>query len=119
MPNRQRGEIAAELGEATFHLCLPLGALAELESAFGADGLVGLARRFEGGTVSAKDLLIIIGCGLRGAGHKIADAEVARMSTPGGAAGYVRIVAELLAATFGAMAPGKDASLHPPMPQDA
>ena len=119
MANRLRGEIAAELGEQTYNLCLTLGALAELESAFGADGLAGLARRFEGGAVSAKDLLIIIGCGLRGAGHKIGDADVATMSAPGGAAGYVRIVADLLAATFGAMAPAKDETRPPPVPQDA
>ncbi|MBV1705855.1 MAG: gene transfer agent family protein [Hyphomicrobiales bacterium] len=119
MPNLQRGEIVAELGDQTWHLCLTLGALAELEGAFGADGLAGLARRFEDGAVSARDLLIIIGCGLRGAGHKISDAEVAQIRAPGVAAGYVRIVADLLAATFGAMASGKDEAARPPVPQDA
>jgi hypothetical protein len=39
--------------------------------------------------------------GLRGAGAEIADEEVAKLAAPGGAAGYVRIVSELLAATFG------------------
>jgi hypothetical protein len=31
----------------------------------------------------------------------VSDDEVARMSVPGGAAGYVRIAAELIEATFG------------------
>jgi hypothetical protein len=43
----------------------------------------------------------IIGAGLRGAGNDIDDATVARMQVDGGAAGYVTIVAQLLAATFG------------------
>ncbi|MGN6118018.1 MAG: GTA-gp10 family protein, partial [Nitrobacter sp.] len=43
MPNRHRGEIAAEFGGRQRTLVLTLGALAELESAFGADDLVALA----------------------------------------------------------------------------
>ena len=33
--------------------------------------------------------------------YAVRDDEVARMSVPGGAEGYVRIAAQLLAATFG------------------
>lgn len=102
MPNRHRGEIAAELGGRTYTLCLTLGALAELEAAFGVDGLVGLAERFEAGRFSARDAVRIIGAGLRGAGHQLSDEEVAALPSPDGAAGYVRILAELLAVTFGA-----------------
>jgi hypothetical protein len=40
MPNRHRGEIEAELGGERMTLVLTLGALAELESAFGVDDLV-------------------------------------------------------------------------------
>ena len=65
MANRQRGEIAAELGGKVYTLCLTLGALAELESGFGVEGLAGLAARFETGALSARDLLKIIGCGDR------------------------------------------------------
>ena len=46
MANRHRGEIEAEIGGARRTLVLTLGALAELESAFGADDLVALAERF-------------------------------------------------------------------------
>jgi len=42
----------------------------------------------------------IIGAGLRGAGESVSDDEVAAMSADGGAAGYVRIAADLIAATF-------------------
>lgn len=100
MPNIHRGEIAAELGGRSRTLVLTLGALAELEAAFGAADLVALAERFGAGRLSARDLVRIIGAGLRGAGEAVADDEVAAMPVEGGAAGYVRIAAELIAATF-------------------
>jgi hypothetical protein len=100
MPNKLRGEIAAELGGRARTLVLTLGALAELESAFGADDLAALAQRFGSGRLAARDLVRIIGAGLRGAGEATSDDEVAAMTAPGGAAGYVRIAAELIAATF-------------------
>jgi hypothetical protein len=105
MPNRHRGEIEAELGGACRRLVLTLGALAELESAFGADDLVDLAERFSGGRLRARDLVCLVGAGLRGAGESVTDQEVAAMTTPGGAAGFVRIAADLLAATFGTAEP--------------
>lgn len=101
MTNRHRGEIEARLGGRARRLALTLGALAELEQAFGADGLAGLAVRFESGRVSARDLAAIIGAGLRGAGEEIDDAGAAALIHEDGAPGYVRVVAELLAATFG------------------
>jgi hypothetical protein len=101
MPNRHRGEIEAELGGEKRTLVLTLGALAELEGAFGADDLVALAERFENGRMSARDAIRVIGAGLRGAGAEISDDEVSRMVAGGAAAGYVRIVSDLLAATFG------------------
>src|SRR3954469_19535568 len=105
MPNKYRGEIAACLGGRMRTLVLTLGALAELESAFEATDLVALAERFGSGRVSARDLVRIIGAGLRGAGESVTDGEVAAMTTDGGAAGYVRIAAELIAATFDDTAP--------------
>lgn len=101
MANRQRGEITATLDGRPWTLCLTLGALAELEAALDAGDLVALATRFENGRLTARDAARIIGAGLRGAGNDIDDAAVARMRAEGGAAGYVAIVAELLAATFG------------------
>ena len=101
MPNRHRGEIEAEIGGARRTLVLTLGALAELEAAFGANDMVALAERFGAGRLKARDLIRIIGAGLRGAGEAVSDDEVALMDVEGAAAGYVRIAAELIAATFG------------------
>ncbi|HEU5434746.1 MAG TPA: gene transfer agent family protein [Thermomicrobiales bacterium] len=100
MANKHRGEIAAELGGRQRTLVLTLGALAELESALGADDLVALAERFGSGRLSARDLTRIIGAGLRGAGEAVSDDEVAAMTVEGGAAGFAKIAAELIAATF-------------------
>ena len=100
MANRYRGEIDAELGGRRRTLVLTLGALAELEAAFAAPDLVALAERFGSGRLAARDLIRIIGCGLRGAGEAVSDDEVAAMAVEGGAAGYVRIAAALIAATF-------------------
>ncbi|HVY20476.1 MAG TPA: gene transfer agent family protein [Bauldia sp.] len=101
MVNRQRGEIEATLDGRSWTLCLTLGALAELEAALGEGDLLALAKRFEAGRLSATDAVHVIGAGLRGAGNDVDDAAVAGMRVDGGAAGYVAIVAELLAATFG------------------
>jgi hypothetical protein len=100
MANRHRGEIDAELGGKTYTLCLTLGALAELESAYGDEDLIAIAERFENGRIGAGDAIRVIGAGLRGGGNAIANDEVAAMSVGGGAAGYLAIVARLLTATF-------------------
>ncbi|HVV94710.1 MAG TPA: gene transfer agent family protein [Hyphomicrobiales bacterium] len=105
MANRHRGEIQAELGGRLYTLCLTLGALAELEAAFGAADLMALAERFQAGRFSAHDVIAILGAGLRGGGNDVADAEVAALAAAGGAPGYVRILGELLAATFGMAGP--------------
>lgn len=100
MVNRHRGEIEAELDGRRRTLCLTLGALAELETAYQDQDLLSLAERFERGAIGARDAIRIIGAGLRGAGHEVSDDEVAAFSVEGGAAGYIRIVADLLQATF-------------------
>jgi hypothetical protein len=119
MANRRRGEIDAELDGQRFTLCLTLGALAELENGFGANDLVALAEHFETRRLSAKDILRIISCGLRGAGHALSDEDVANMKVTGGLAAYVKIAADLLAATFGEVQPTEADAANPPSPQDA
>src|SRR5438067_12538431 len=101
MPNRHRGEIEAEIGGARRRLVLTLGALAELEAAFGADDLVALAERFGGGRLKACDLTRIIAAGLRGAGAAGCDEEVAAMTVAGGVEGFVRIAGVLIVPTLG------------------
>ena len=100
MVNRHRGEIEAELGGQKYTLCLTLGALAEIEHAYGGEDLIGIAERFETGRVKATDANCVIGAGLRGAGTEIDNQDVAKLSVAGAAAGYLRIVADLLRATF-------------------
>lgn len=102
MANKHRGEIDARLDGKSYRLCLTLGALAELEAAFGDEDMLALATRFESGRLSARDAVRVIGAGLRGGGHDIGDDAVSRMQAEGGAAGFVAIVAGLLTATFGA-----------------
>ena len=94
MPNAHRGEIAAVFDDTPHTLVLTLGALAELESAFGATDMLALAERFQSGRLSANDATKIIGAGLRAAGHALSDDDVSRLRTPDGAAGYVGIVAK-------------------------
>jgi hypothetical protein len=118
MTNPRRGEISAEFEGRPHTLCLTLGALAELESKFGAGGLVDLASRFESGKLSARDLTAIIACGLRGGGAAYSDEEVAAFKVIGGLHTYVRIAANLLAATFGDMEPDAEMSANPRRPQD-
>jgi hypothetical protein len=105
MPNPHRGEIEARLDGRPYTLCLTLGALAELEHAFGEEDMLALAERFQSGRLSARDAVRIVGAGLRGGGHDIPDDAVARMQADGAAAGFVDIVARLLTATFGGVRP--------------
>lgn len=100
MANRHRGEITAQLNGKPETLVLTLGALAELEDAFGGKDILAVAEHLQSGRLSARDCTKIIAAGLRGAGQEVSDADVAVMTTHGGAAGFVRIVADLLAATF-------------------
>lgn len=99
--NRRRGEVSAIIDGKERRLCLTLGALAELEDAFAADNLGALAERFQSGRLSARDLIRIIGAGLRGGGAEVSDAEVETMRIDGAAAGAAALAAELLSAAFG------------------
>lgn len=101
MPNRRRGEVEAVLDGRPATLVLTLGALAELEAAFAAADLSALAERFATGRLSARDVLRIAACGLRGAGREVTEAEVAAMRIDGGVVGWASLVADLLAVTFG------------------
>jgi hypothetical protein len=100
MANRHRGEIAVSLAGVEYTLCLTLGALAELEDAYGGEDLIAIAERFEQGRIKASDAIKVIGAGLRGGGHELSNADVSRPRIDGGAAGYLRLVADLLKATF-------------------
>jgi Phage tail tube protein, GTA-gp10 len=120
MANRYRGEIAATLDGRELTLCLTLGALAELETAFGVDTLSQLLARIGTGALSSSHISAIIGAGLRGAGHDYSNAQIAAMAAPGGPRQMANIAAGLLEATFGTGLGGGDAEPppNPPRPQD-
>ncbi len=99
--NRHRGEIEALFDGERRILCLTLGALAELETAFEVDDLTALAERFASGRMKATDMIRVIGAGLRG--NVFSDEDVASATVEGGIAGHAAIVAELLTATFGGL----------------
>lgn len=103
--NRRRGEVGAIIDGRERVLCLTLGALAELEDAFSVQDVPALLQRFGAGRLGARDLMRILGAGLRGAGEAVSDAEVCTMRIDGGAAGAAAIAADLLAAAFGESAP--------------
>ncbi|QFU17080.1 gene transfer agent family protein [Microvirga thermotolerans] len=115
MANRRRGEVALDLGGRRYTLCLTLGALAELEEAFGVQDLAALAERFGSGRLSSRDLLAILGAALRGGGHDMSDAAAAALPLHEGIGPVAQAVADLLLTTFGGEAPPQ----NPPLPQDA
>jgi hypothetical protein len=69
--NGARGEVAVVLGGRRRRACLTLGALAEIETGLGVDGLAAVAERMK--TLSAKDLLIVLTAVLRGGGETAPD----------------------------------------------
>ncbi|HKK37575.1 MAG TPA: GTA-gp10 family protein, partial [Paracoccaceae bacterium] len=71
-----------------------------LEAGLGEGGLPALVERFEAGRFTARDLIALIGAGLRGAGETVGDDEVAAMEIEGGAGGAARAGARLLLAAF-------------------
>ena len=114
MPNRRRGEVALQLGDKRYTLCLTLGALAELEEAFGVEDLMALAERFGTGRLSSRDLLRLLAAALRGGGHALSDEEVASLPLADGIEPVASAIADLLVVTFGA-----ETSSNPPLPQGA
>jgi hypothetical protein len=111
MANARRGEVCLQLGEDRYTLCFTLGALAELEDAFGVTDLMALAERFSTGRLSARDILSLLACALRGGGHDMSDDDVARLPLGDALGSIADAIAKLLVTTFGA------SSANPPQPQ--
>jgi len=94
--NAARGEVVAVLAGAERRLCLTLGALAEIETALGLEGLAGLAERMR--ALSARDLAAVLAALLRGGGERALADELDR------AAVEPREAAEAVAKAFAAAA---------------
>ena len=100
MANPYAGEVVVHLDGQPQVARLTLGALAELESALGADSLAALAERFEAGRFSSRDVLALIVAGLRGGGWQGTAADLRTVEIGGGPVGAARVAAELLARAF-------------------
>lgn len=80
-----RGGVALEVDGQARTLCLTLGALAEIETAFGCTQLRELDLRMR--ALSARDLVVVLGALLRGGGEPELAARIGEiMVAPGPAA---------------------------------
>ena len=113
--NRQRGEIEAVIDGERRILCMTLGALAELETAFGVDNIADLAGRFAGGKVGMRDVMAIIAAGLRGGGNLVEDGEISDCRVEGGIGGAIALSARLLESAF----PVEQSRPNPSEPQQS
>lgn len=94
--NGARGEVVAVLAGTERRLCLTLGALAEIETGLGLEGLSGLAERMR--ALSARDLAVVLAALLRGGGERALADELDRAGVD------PREAAEAVARAFAAAA---------------
>lgn len=114
MANTHRGEVPLTIGGRNLTLKLTLGGLAELEHALGAGDLAGLGERLASGRISARDIIGILSISLKGAGHTLADDEIAALPADGGLGPVIAAIATLFSRTFGEAEAAPVA--HPPLP---
>jgi len=100
MANPYAGEVALVIDGERRALKLTLGALAELETALGADSLVALVERFEAGRFSTRDVLALVLAGLRGGGWRGGAEALLTAEIEGGPVAAARVAAQLLARAF-------------------
>ncbi|MBI1239060.1 MAG: gene transfer agent family protein [Alphaproteobacteria bacterium] len=105
MANGARGETRIEIAGRSYRLCLTLGALAEIETAFGAGSLGALDERL--GNPGARDVIAILAALLRGGGEAVSDEDVAAMPLS------MREAASAIAAAFAAAGLGRGAGEPP------
>lgn len=77
MINGIRGEVSIKINNKDYVLCLTLGALAELETAFAINDFSQLSQKFQ--KLNAKDLLVILAILLKGGQNPIAIEELKEM----------------------------------------
>lgn len=100
MVNRHRGEVLLQAGGKSYTLCLTLGALAHLETAYGGEDILALAERFATGHLTSADALNLLAAGLKGGGQEGDSLDLEAMTFDGGMAGLIRTLADLLHVTF-------------------
>jgi hypothetical protein len=100
MANPWAGEVELVVDGVPRRLKLTLGALAELETALGAESIVGLVERFEAGRFSTREVLLLIVAGLRGGGWQGTAEDLRSADIAGGPLAAARAAAELLVRAF-------------------
>lgn len=100
MANRWRGDVTVTVDGVPRVARLTLGALATLEEDLGEDTLLALVERFEVQRFSSRDVIALLGAGLRGGGALLTDDEIGAAHIEGGPMAAARAAAELLARAF-------------------
>lgn len=100
MTNPWAGQVAVRIDEQSYDCKLTLGALAELEVALGEGSLIELARRFESGAFSGRDVMAVIVAGLRGGGWTGVSSDLMTAEIEGGPVGAAKVAALLLTRAF-------------------
>lgn len=100
MANPWTGEVTLTIDGEPRVLKLTLGALAELEAGLETDTLIALIERFEGGQISARDVMALIVAGLRGGGWGGTGADLVTAEIAGGPVAATRAAGELLRRAF-------------------
>lgn len=98
--DQRRGIVTAMVEGNQHHLCLTLGALAELEERLGGGSLYDLGKNWDSGTLTAREVIAVFSAGLRGGGYDVSDDDVARMYVEGGLFRVTKVVEQLLEVTF-------------------
>lgn len=100
MANPYAGEVGLVVDGKRYAAKLTLGALAELECRLEAESLSDLVARFEGDRLKARDVLLLVCAGLRGAGWQGDLPELLTAEIEGGPLEAARVAARLLAVAF-------------------
>ena len=100
MVNPLAGEVEVVLDGRAHVARLTLGALAGLEAELGAESMVALVERFEGGRFSTRDVMAVLVAGLRGGGWAGGMDELLVAEVKGGPVGAAHAAAALLARAF-------------------
>lgn len=100
MANPFAGEVEVVVDGTIRSAKLTLGALAELETALGAESLFDLIERFEQGRFRSRDVMAVVMAGLRGGGWRVSGEELLSADIGGGPVGAAKAAAELLTRAF-------------------
>lgn len=100
MANPYAGQVALNLNGDGHLLKLTLGSLVELEQLLEADSLVALVERFETGRYRAKDILVLLFCGLKGGSWDGSLVDLADADIEGGTQYAAQVAARLLVVSF-------------------